>query len=105
MKTKIHIKVGDVVKIISGNLKGSIGKVVKIQPKISSAILDSIPNRLKRKKNQTDLKKIPRMIHTSNLMLWDNILNRASRVRKVTIGTKKIRFFLKSNNIVSNDND
>lgn len=99
-----HIKIGDKVKIISGNQKGIIGTINTVLTKKSIVYIDGISPRLKIMKNsrdgetkQLDL-QIP--IHLSNVMLWDNQQNVASRIGYKMVENKKKRYFKKSGNLV-----
>ena len=99
-----HIKIGDKVKIISGNQKGIIGTINTVLTKKSIVYIDGISPRLKIMKNsqdgetkQLDL-QIP--IHLSNVMLWDNQQNIASRIGYKMVENKKKRYFKKSGNLV-----
>lgn len=99
-----HIKIGDKVKIISGNQKGIIGTINTVLTKKSIVYIDGISPRLKIMKNsrdgetkQLDL-QIP--IHLSNVMLWDNQQNVASRIGYKMVEKKKKRYFKKSGNLV-----
>ena len=99
-----HIKIGDKVKIISGNQKGIIGTINTVLTKKSIVYIDGISPRLKIMKNsrdgetkQLDL-QIP--IHLSNVMLWDNQQNVASRIGYKMVENQKKRYFKKSGNLV-----
>ncbi len=99
-----HIKIGDKVKIISGNQKGIIGTINTVLTKKSIVYIDGISPRLKIMKNsrdgetkQLDL-QIP--IHLSNVMLWDNQQNIASRIGYKMVENQKKRYFKKSGNLV-----
>ncbi len=99
-----HIKIGDKVKIISGNQKGIIGTINTVLTKKSIVYIDGISPRLKIMKNsrdgetkQLDL-QIP--IHLSNVMLWDNQQNIASRIGYKMVENKKKRYFKKSGNLI-----
>ncbi len=107
---KTHIKVGDEVKILTGDEKGLIGKIVFLDHVKLLAQLDSVKNReryltqsekQKRPENESNLatnqkKSIPQFIHISNLMLWDSENKLASRVGYKLIENKKVRYFKKS---------
>lgn len=106
MKKKInsHVKIGDKVKVISGNQKGFIGVIASLVTKKSVVILDGIIPRVKFVKNPQgeDAKKIEVQvpIHTSNVMLWDKEANLASKIGYKVVNEKKVRYFKKSGNIV-----
>ena len=103
-KHKFHVKVGDKIKIIAGNQKGLVGTIKFLIGKKSVAIIDTILPRIKYKKqNQnSEAKKIEieLPIHTSNLMLWDEKNNKASRIGYKLIENIKQRYFKKSGNKV-----
>ena len=40
MRKKLHVKTGDQVIVISGNSKGTIGKVVEVSPKEGKVIVE-----------------------------------------------------------------
>jgi large subunit ribosomal protein L24 len=103
-KLKSHIRIGDKIKIIAGNQKGSIGIITKVISTKSLAIIDTIVPRIRYKKNPQggEAKKIEIQvpIHISNLMLWDNNSNQASRIGYKKVENIKKRYFKKSGNIV-----
>ena len=103
-KIKRHVKIGDKVKIISGNQKGFIGNIVSISIKKSTVIIDTTLPRIKFLKNREggELTKleIPISIHISNVMLWDIQANQMSKIGYKFINTQKKRYFKKSGNFV-----
>ena len=103
-KHKFHVKVGDKIKIIAGNQKGLIGTIKLLLTKKSMAIIDGILPRIKYKKqnqnSEAQKMEIELPIHTSNLMLWDEKNNKASRIGYKLIEKIKKRYFKKSGNIL-----
>jgi large subunit ribosomal protein L24 len=103
-KLKSHIKIGDKIKIIAGNQKGSIGIITQVISQKSLAIIDTVLPRIRYKKNPQggEAKKLEIQvpIHISNLMLWDNSNNQASRIGYKMVDNVKKRYFKKSGNIV-----
>jgi large subunit ribosomal protein L24 len=103
-KPKFHVKIGDKIKIIAGNQKGLVGTIRTLITKKSVAIIDGILPRIKYKKQNpnTEAKKIEIQIpiHISNLMLWDEKNNKASRIGYKLIENIKKRYFKKSANIL-----
>ena len=118
MKTKV--KIGDKVKVISGNEKGLIGSILSFSSSSSSSsssrnfnsnlsvIIEGSKSRFKSEKTQTEekekkeenkkskVREIPKMIHISNVMLWDKEQKTTSKVfYKIENGEKK-RIFKKS---------
>lgn len=73
-KQKIHIKVGDVVKIISGFSKNEIGEVLKVNRKTGTLIVKGINLKFKHLKpnNENEIGEIKQFeapIHHSNVKL------------------------------------
>lgn len=103
-KEKSHIKIGDKIKVISGNQKGIIGIINSILKKKSVVYVDGISPRLKNIKNSKEEKnkqielQIP--IHISNVMLWDTQSNFASRIGYKIVDSQKKRYFKKSGNLL-----
>lgn len=104
-KHKFHVKIGDKIKIISGNQKGLVGTIKLLITKKSVAIIDGILPRIKYKKDNSNSEakkvEIQLPIHTSNLMLWDDKNNKASRIGYKLIENIKKRYFKKSGNILN----
>jgi large subunit ribosomal protein L24 len=77
MQTKLHIKKGDTVMVITGNSKGQQGKVLKVDIEKSRAIVEGInmvskhtkPNA---KSPQGGIVKKEAPVHISNLMVIDS---------------------------------
>jgi len=106
MKKKIsnHIKIGDKVKVIAGDQKGFIGIIKTVLFKKSTVFIEGLLPRIKYIKNSQggEPKKveIPKNIHISNIMLWDNKANTSSRIGYKFIDNIKKRYFKKSGNLV-----
>jgi large subunit ribosomal protein L24 len=71
---KIHIKIGDNVKVISGFEKNKTGEVIKIYRKTGKIIVKGINYKFKQIKPNTDneigeIKQIEAPIHHSNVKL------------------------------------
>lgn len=85
MATKMKIRKGDTVTVLSGRDKGKNGEVVKVLPKENRAVVSGI-NQVKRhqRPNPTTgqggifLKELP--IHVSNIALIDPKENKPTRV-------------------------
>jgi large subunit ribosomal protein L24 len=97
MAKKIHIKKGDIVKVLAGDSKGQEGKVLKVMIDDYKAIVEGInmvskstkPN-AKNTKGGIVKKEAP--IHISNLMVLDNT-GKPSRVgRKLDAKGKLVRY-------------
>ena len=76
-KYKVHVKNGDMVKIISGKYKGEIGEITKILHKKKLVILKNLNLKTKHiKPNQKEengkILSIEGPIHSSNVMLYSS---------------------------------
>ncbi|MDD2983272.1 MAG: 50S ribosomal protein L24 [Crocinitomicaceae bacterium] len=100
MQKKLHIKVGDTVKVLSGNSRGQEGKILVIDKKKERAVVEG-QNMIKRhtKPSASDpqggIVEKESGIHISNLMVVQN--GTASRVgRKLNDAGKLVRYSKKS---------
>jgi len=71
---KVHVKIGDQVKIISGFHKNETGEVIKINKKTGKIIVQGINFKFKHVKPNTDneigeIKQFEAPIHHSNVKL------------------------------------
>ena len=109
IKYKPFIHVGDVVKIMVGKDKGRIEKVLKINKKKSTVIVENcnlatkhISSRSKETPGQ--IIKIEQPLDISNVMMVDTQENVTSRVGYKFITKsevkQKVRFFKKTGNII-----
>ncbi|MEJ2719911.1 MAG: 50S ribosomal protein L24 [bacterium] len=87
----------DTVKVVSGNHKGKVGKVLKVYPKTNRIIVEKVHlvKRHQRRKSQTEQGGILEMeapIHVSNVML---ICPKCSKPTRTGVGLlangKKVR--------------
>lgn len=106
--SKMKIKKGDKVKVITGKNKGKVGDVIKVIPKESKVVVSGI-NLVKRhtKPTQTNeggiiKKELP--IHVSNVSHIDPKSNEITKVGfKFLEDGKKVRFAKKSGEIISKE--
>ncbi|KAK2369766.1 60S ribosomal protein L24 [Trifolium repens] len=106
---KMHVKIGDTVKVISGRDKGQIGEITKIFKHNSTVIVQDINLKTKHRKSRDEgelgqITQIEAPIHSSNVMLYSKENNIASRVgHKVVENGKKVRYLLKTGEIIDSD--
>ncbi len=100
MQQKLHIKVGDTVKVISGESNGQEGKVLSIDRKKMRATVEGV-NMIKKHQKpsaadpQGGIMDIEGTIHVSNLMVVHK--GQASRIgRKADKNGKIVRYSKKS---------
>ena len=102
MQKKLHIKKGDTVIVISGNNKGSKGRVLEVIRKTDRAIVEGVNIIRKHTKPNAETpqggiieKEAP--VHISNLMLVDPKTGKPTRVgRKLNDDGKLVRISKKS---------
>nr|YP_011007407.1 50S ribosomal protein L24 [Sporochnus bolleanus]WAM64836.1 50S ribosomal protein L24 [Sporochnus bolleanus] len=75
LKRKVHVKIGEKVKIISGQQKGEIGLVKKISKQTNKLIVEGINIRVKHIKSRRpeqngEMKRIEFPIDSSNVSLY-----------------------------------
>nr|YP_009296922.1 ribosomal protein L24 [Bangiopsis subsimplex]AOM66265.1 ribosomal protein L24 [Bangiopsis subsimplex]ARO90373.1 50S ribosomal protein L24 [Bangiopsis subsimplex] len=107
LKQRIHVKVGDLVKVISGKDRGKTGKILQVLHKKSQVVVDGINIKTKHQKSTqegeagTILKK-ETPIHSSNVMLYSTKYDLASRIfyKKLDNG-KKARCLVKNKEIIN----
>ena len=102
--SKNYLKVGDRVKVISGNQKGFLGTILTLSKKKSLITLEGLSTRIKFKKGpkskESQKFEIPTFIHLSNVMLWDKETTSVSRIGYRFLDGLKKRYFKKSGNFV-----
>ena len=95
MILKFKLKKGDEVVVLTGKDKGKRGKIIKMLPSSSKAIVSEINKVKKHKKPDNNdaggiiEKEMP--IHISNLALFDTALNKAAKIGYKIENNKKIR--------------
>lgn len=102
---KLKIKSGDVVKVISGDHKGSEGKVLRVDREKNKAIVEGVNMVSKHtkpsaKNPQGGIVKKEAPIHISNIALIDPKSKSATKVGIKVEGDKKVRFSKKSNQVL-----
>jgi len=102
--TKLKIKTGDTVKVIAGDHKGSQGKVQKVLIEKNKAIVEGV-NMVKKhtkpsaQSPQGGIVEKEAPIHISNLSLLTS-KGETTRVGYRIGGDKKVRFSIKSNEVI-----
>jgi large subunit ribosomal protein L24 len=104
MQKKLHIKVGDTVKVISGESKGQEGKILTIDRNKMRAIVEGV-NMIKKHNKpsasnpQGGIEEKEGTIHISNLMVVVN--GQPSRIgRKLNDKGNLVRFSKKSGEVI-----
>jgi large subunit ribosomal protein L24 len=102
--TKLHIKTGDLVQVISGDDKGKTGLVMKIDQEKGRALVEGV-NMVSRHKKPTTgdpqsggIIKKEAAIHLSNLLLVNPSSGKGERTGRKENASGKLQRFFKSNN-------
>ena len=105
--SKLHIKKGDTVKVITGNSKGQEGKIIEVLVAKSRALVEGVNMVSKHTKPnaanpQGGIVKQEASIHISNLMVVDPKSGEATRIgRKLDEKTGKLtRYSKKSGEVI-----
>ncbi len=102
MQKKLHVKKGDTVVVISGNSRGSEGKVLEVVKEKDRAIVEGVNLVSKHTKPnsqhpQGGIITQEASIHVSNLMLKDPKTGKPTRIgRKLGKDGKLVRYAKKS---------
>ncbi len=104
MQKKLHIKIGDTVKVLSGESRGQEGAVLSIDRDKMRATLEWV-NMIKKHRKpsannpQGGIDEIPGTLHISNLMVV--VKGQASKIgRKVDEKGKLVRYSKKSGEVI-----
>ena len=105
MQKKLHIKIGDTVKVISGESKGREGKIATIDREKMRATVEGVNMVSKHtkpsaKSPQGGIVKKEAAIQISNISLIDPKTKETTRVGIRVEGDKKVRFSKKSNQVL-----
>lgn len=102
---KLHIKKGDIVKVIAGSSKGKEGKVLSVEADKNRAIVEGVNEVSRHTKPNTanpqgGIVKKEAPIHLSNLMLIDPKSGEPTRVGRKEEEGKIVRYSKKSGEVI-----
>ena len=104
-QTKLHVKTGDTVVLISGKDKGKQGAVLSTDPKNNRVVVEGV-NVVKRHTKPSQANPAGGIIskeagiHASNVMVVDPSTKTATRIKKVEQNGKFVRATVKSNTVL-----
>jgi ribosomal protein L24 len=98
-KIKTIYRIGDLIKIISGDYSGELGTIMFLNKKSLIASIKPLNENLKLKKKKKKQENFI-IIKISNCMLFDTAINKISRIGFKFINNQKTRYFKKSGNII-----
>lgn len=101
----MFIKKGDTVKVIAGNSKGKVGKVLRVLPKEDRVVVEgvNIVSRHTRPSNahpDGGIIKKEAPIHVSNVQYCDPKTGVVSRIGFKIVDGKKVRYAKKTGNVL-----
>ncbi|WMV39822.1 hypothetical protein MTR67_033207 [Solanum verrucosum] len=103
---KMHVRLGDTVKVISGHDKGKIGEITEIIKHNSKVVVKEVNLKTKHVKSRSEeepgqIVKIEAPIHSSNVMLYSKDQKVTSRVGHKTLDNgKRVRYLIKTGEII-----
>lgn len=104
-KSKMHVRNGDIVQVISGKYKNQVGEIIKVLRKNSQVIIKNLNIKTKhiRPKQQEESGRIINFeapIHSSNVMLYSSKYQIRSRYRINISASGKRRELNKTQEII-----
>lgn len=104
-QSKLKIRKGDMVKVISGDSKGQQGKVLDVIPDENRALVEKVNmvskhSRPNAKNTQGGIVKKEAPVHLSNLMLVDPKGGKPTRVGRKVVDGKLVRYAKKSGEVI-----
>ncbi|KAI3965447.1 hypothetical protein MKW92_029667 [Papaver armeniacum] len=108
---KMHVRLGDTVKVIAGNEKGKIGEVIRLFKHNSTVIVKDMNIKTKHVKPKEQgepgqIVKVEGPIHSSNVMLYSKEKEVHSRVgHKILEDGSRVRYLVKTGEIIDNKDD
>jgi large subunit ribosomal protein L24 len=85
-RVRMHIMVGDTVRVMRGDDKGKEGKILRVLRKTGRVTVDGVNivkrhRKARRPEEQSEIMQHPAPIHASNVMLLDPQSGRPTRIR------------------------
>ena len=85
-RTKFHVKKGDNVEVISGNFRGSSGKILQVVPKKQRVLIEGV-RIIKKHLRKSQEREGP--IHISNVRLIEKTEKKEKTAKKETKAKKE----------------
>lgn len=101
-RLKSKIRTGDMVMVLTGKDAGKKGKVLQVFPRESRVVVEGVNSMTKniraRQRGQAGQRiQFNSPIHLSNVMLIDPKSGHPTRIGSMTVGEKRLRRSIKSN--------
>lgn len=102
--TKLKVKKGDKVVVLTGKDKGKTGEIKKVMPEDNKVVVQGVNVQTKhRKPSQTGaggLDKVEMPIQISNVAVVDPKTGKATRIGYKTVGDRKVRVARRSGEVI-----
>ena len=103
----LHVKSGDMVKVIAGADKGKVGKITKVNRKSGEVVMEGVNVRTKHVKpmgeeEEGQIVKVEFPVHHSNVQHYSEAQGVVSRVGHKMEGGKKVRYLKKTGEVLAN---
>lgn len=102
--SKLKVKKGDKVVVLTGKDKGKTGEIKKVMPADNKVVVQGVNVQTKHRKpsatNAGGLDKVESPIHVSNVALVDPKTSKATRVGYKTVGERKVRVARRSGEVI-----
>jgi len=103
----LHVKSGDVVKVITGADKGKVGKITKVNRKSGEVLMEGVNVRTKHVKpvgeeEEGQIVKVEFPVHHSNVQHYSEAQGVVSRIGHKMEGDKKVRYLKKTGEVLAN---
>ena len=104
---KLHVRKGDTVKVLSGNAKGKVAKILEINSAKRRAIVEGVNIVTKHikpsaAKPEGGIEKTEASVHISNLMVVDPSNGEATRIGRKLVEGKLVRYSKKTGEVIKN---
>jgi len=105
VRVKMHVKSGDLVQVISGRDKGTVGKITKVNTKTGQVMIDGVNIKTKHVKPSGEeeggqIVKAEAPVHHSNVQHYSESGKTVSRVGYKIEGDKKVRYLKKTGEVL-----
>lgn len=103
----LHVKTGDIVKVIAGSDKGKVGKITKVDRKSGQVVMEGVNIRTKHVKpmgeeEEGQILRTEFPIHHSNVQHYSEAQGVVSRIGHKVEGGKKVRYLKKTGEVLAN---
>jgi large subunit ribosomal protein L24 len=103
----LHVKSGDLVKVIAGADKGKVGKITKVNRKTGQVVMEGVNLRTKHVKpmgeeEEGQIVKVEFPVHHSNVQHYSEAQGVVSRIGHKMEGDKKVRYLKKTGEVLAN---